>query len=309
MTVRTPEDVLALVPVVLGFAPEESVVMLTFGARRPFHARVDLPRGPDALEELEDVVARLLAPVRAHAVRKVLFVLYTADALLATLAAERLVTAFGEAAVEVVSALRTDGRRWWPATSDRTRCPPAGVPYEVASHPLTAQAVLAGKAVLQSRQQLAATVAYDAELASGVVAALVDLPTGTPGGRPDEVADRVRAGTVAYAAGEAAPDDASVAWLLRALLEPGARDAAAGLVTGQTAPLHAGFWTEVVRRAPDPLVAAPAALLAFAAWRAGDGARAWCAVDRCLDAAPEDPLGHLVATALDQAVPPDTWPD
>jgi len=306
MTVRTPDDVLAMVPVLMGFVPEDSVVMLTFGAPRPFHARVDLPRGPDALDDLEEVVDQLLAPVHAHGVTKVLFVLYTVDAVLASLAVERLLTAFREAAVEVVETIRTDGHCWWPGVPDRPDVPGPGVPYDVGSHPVTAQAVLAGRAVLGSRAQLASTVAYDAALARGVVAALAALPAGSPTG---DVAARVRTEMVSYAAGEAAPDDATVAWLLRALLEPGARDAAAGLVTPENAGRHAGFWTEVVRRSPDPLVAAPAALLAFAAWRAGDGARGWCAVDRCLDAAPDDPLGRLVATVLAQAVPPDAWED
>ena len=43
LTARTPEDILAVVPVVLGFEPTESLVMLTFGSDPPFHARVDLP--------------------------------------------------------------------------------------------------------------------------------------------------------------------------------------------------------------------------------------------------------------------------
>ena len=43
LTARTPEDILAVVPVVLGFEPTESLVMLTFGGDPPFHARVDLP--------------------------------------------------------------------------------------------------------------------------------------------------------------------------------------------------------------------------------------------------------------------------
>ena len=40
------EDLLAVVPVVLGFEPADSIVMLTLGARHTFHARVDLPARP-----------------------------------------------------------------------------------------------------------------------------------------------------------------------------------------------------------------------------------------------------------------------
>ena len=43
LTARSPEDLLAVVPVVLGFEPADSIVMLTLDARQTFHARVDLP--------------------------------------------------------------------------------------------------------------------------------------------------------------------------------------------------------------------------------------------------------------------------
>jgi hypothetical protein len=52
LTARTPEDVLAVVPVVLGFEPTESLVMLTFGSDPPFHARVDLPERDEAVADI-----------------------------------------------------------------------------------------------------------------------------------------------------------------------------------------------------------------------------------------------------------------
>ena len=58
------------------------------------------------------------------------------------------------------------------------------------------------------------------------------------------------------------------------------------------------LWSDAVRRLPDSHVAAPAAVLAFAAWLAGDGALAWCAVDRCRDVEPGHSLAHLVAGLL-----------
>ena len=59
-----------------------------------------------------------------------------------------------------------------------------------------------------------------------------------------------------------------------------------------------------MRRRPPTRWPAPAALLAFAAWQAGDGALAWCAVDRCLEADPDYSLAGLVAELLTAAVPP-----
>ena len=70
---------------------------------------------------------------------------------------------------------------------------------------------------------------------------------------------------------------------------------------------HLRLWTDAVQRAPDDLVAAPAALLGLAAWLAGNGALAWCAVDRCQTVDPGNTLAELVADMLTHAVPPSTW--
>ena len=62
---RTPEDVLATVPLVLGFEPEDSLVLLTFGAAHPFHARVDLPREPDDVRAVFDAWVQSTGKTRA----------------------------------------------------------------------------------------------------------------------------------------------------------------------------------------------------------------------------------------------------
>ena len=61
-----------------------------------------------------------------------------------------------------------------------------------------------------------------------------------------------------------------------------------------------------MRRAPVHLRAAPAALLGFAAWLSGDGALAWCAVERAQEAEPGYGLAGLLH-ALAGAVPPSAW--
>ncbi len=61
-TVRAsgPADLLALVPGLLGFHPEDSVVADHRRRRAaPFHARVDLPDDPVGLEELADYLTRV----------------------------------------------------------------------------------------------------------------------------------------------------------------------------------------------------------------------------------------------------------
>ena len=301
-TARTPEDVLAMVPVVLGFVPSDSVAMLTFGATKPFHARVDLPADVD---EIPEVVASLRDPARAHGVRRALFVLYTADARVGAATARALIGAFARCGIDVIDALRADGARWFPAVGTRPGVPPWGVPYDVSAHPFLARSVVDGRVTYPSREELRATLGGDPARIAGVVGALAAL-TGDPATGPGEarwgqdlVERHVRAAT--------SPDDPEVARLLRGMLETCVRDAAWAAITRESAREHVRFWSDVLRRGPTPMLAAPAALLAFAAWQAGQGALAWCALDRCAEADEHYSLASLVAEALQRAVPPDAW--
>src|SRR5262249_61645368 len=67
---------------------------------------------------------------------------------------------------------------------------------------------------------------------------------------------------------------------------------------------HTELWRDVPRRARADLVAAPATLLGYAAWRYGDGALARVAIERALDADSGYSLAHLLGEALDRALPP-----
>ena len=50
-----------------------------------------------------------------------------------------------------------------------------------------------------------------------------------------------------------------------------------------------------------------ACLAAFAAWLQGDGALAWCAVERALAADPAYSWADLIVQSLEQAVSPSVW--
>ncbi len=73
LTARCPDDLLAFVPVALGFVPEQSIAMLTFGPGPGFHARVDLPSDP---ADTDLVVEALVEPCLRHDVERVVLVLY-----------------------------------------------------------------------------------------------------------------------------------------------------------------------------------------------------------------------------------------
>jgi hypothetical protein len=302
LTARSPEDLLAVVPVVLGFVPHESVVMLTFDAGHPFHARVDLPRRHADVDEVVDALCR---PAIGHRVPRVVFVLYAARAGAARRVAGALLAAFGAAGIDVVDVLRADGRRWFPLLRPHPGAGPTGVPYDVSAHAFAAQAVLDGRVTHASREELADSIEARPDRVAGLVAAL-----GAPPRRTMERAGEERwAGELVrrHVADGAVPADPEVARLLVALGERRVLDGVRAAMTRAQAAAHVAFWTDVVRRAPDDLLAAPAALLGLAAWLAGHGALAWCALDRCAAVDPDHALAEEVAQLLLHAVPPRTW--
>jgi hypothetical protein len=299
LTARTPEDVLAAVPLVLGFVPDESVVMLTFGGEHTFHARLDLPR---TAEERRGAAEALLGPARRHRVRRVLFVLYAADRDAARACARVLVRTFHRGGVDVVDVLRSAGGCWSRLPPDGMEPESTATPYDLTGHLFTAQSVASGRVTRGSRNELAATI----EPEPARVAAAADALEGSvtddadpAGWLPDLVAGLVAA--------RAAPDPPTTARLLAALAGPAGRDAAMSGLTRALAEERLPLFSSLVRAAPPHLLAPAASVLAFLAWLSGDGALAWLALDRAAAGDPPCSLAGAVAEALELALPPDVW--
>jgi Domain of unknown function (DUF4192) len=308
-TVRAsgPADLLALVPSLLGFHPDESVVVLTLGdARHPFHARVDLPREHVAIEQLAGYLAEVAS---RHGVTRLAAVLYTRDVRVADAVARGLDHRLDRAGVDLVCVVRADGERWW-AFDGREDSP--GTPYDVGSHPLMARAVVEGTVVLGSREELADSLVGDPAEADrvGRLAAARHPPRGRAPTRRHLVREGhwVR-GRVCRFLDDGQPlDAADLARLLSAIgLSLEVRDVAWAEMSHDNAERHVDLWRDAVRRAPDGLRAGPAALLGFAAWLSGNGALAWCAVERAQEAEPGHGLAALLTQALAGAVPPSVW--
>jgi hypothetical protein len=299
LTARAPEDLLAAVPVVLGFRPEQSLVMLTFDARRTFHARVDLPTPSEIDEAVPDLAEVLLSACRTHGVGRVAFVIYGDDPAIAETVAAGLVPVFEAGGVGVLEVLRADAGSWWRVPTHPGEAPTGPTPYDDESHPFAAAAVFAGRVTHSSREALRATVAPIPVERRRVADLIVALPETEPADVLDIVGRCVSA--------RVDPDEAEAARILRSVTRVDVRDAALYAVSRSNAADHLRVWTDLLRRAPDSQVPDVAAVTAFCAWQAGDGALAWCALDRCFEVDPEHRLGTCLAECLTRAVPPDTW--
>jgi hypothetical protein len=293
---RTPSDIAAFVPLALGFLPERSVVMVSIGQRGGMHARVDLPQDPD---DVDDVVEALLRPARRHGVDDVIVVVYDDDTTVADEAAWAVHEEFTAAGITVREVMRVHDDHWYAVLPGAPLAAYQGVPFALAEHRFTAQGVFDGRVTHASREALRSTIAPDAAAARAL---LPDLAAATPlpaGAVRTLVRRRVEQGTTF-----SGPELASVAL---SLVAGERRDEAWVWLTRDRARRAVDLWADAVRRLPDAHVAGPAAVLAFAAWLMGDGALAWCAVDRCHEVEPAHSLGRLVAQLLDGATSPDSW--
>lgn len=295
MTARTPEDLLALVRVVLGFDPADSIVMLTFGARPSCHARVDLPHRAGDLAEVADV---LLGPAIGQGATAVAFILYTDRDDRARRAMRVLRQRFEAAGIDCAEALRAHAGRWHPLLAGRHEQRSRGFGYDVSAHPFVVAAVLEGRVLHGSREELAGTLEARPEEVAAVAAARPQ-PPGTAAWVERVVARHIAEGTT--------PSTPVSARLLAAIADPNVRDAAWARMRRADARRDVELWSTLVRRCPDDLVPHAAGVLGFASWLAGDGALAWCAVDRARAVDPDHSLARLVADLLEAAVPPDSW--
>jgi Domain of unknown function (DUF4192) len=286
-TLRSLRDLLAIVPYLLGFHPTDSVVLLALRGRQiVFQVRGDLDSAVP--EHLAALVARQ-DPTSA-------VVLGYGGGAGVTPVVLGVRAAVESAGVPVLDVLRVaDGRYWSYLCAEPSCCPPEGRPYDPAASPVTVEAVVAGYVALPSREALARRL-------DPVGGTERSARTAAPGraGR-DAVDDAVRRQRV----GVRLTDD-EVAWLSVVLAEPPVRGYAWESVGGDLG-THVALWTEVLRRGEPDLVLAPATLLAFAAWRAGEGAIASIALSRALAADPTDPMAVLLARALAGGLTPAQW--
>lgn len=313
-TARTPVDLLAVVPFVIGFHPEDSVVMLTFADPgsddSSFHARVDLP----LVEAGQRQVATLLRDVAGrHRARMVGLVLYTDDIEAAVLFADLLVPWLLVDGIDVIDVIRVDGDRFF-AVDDPDD---PGTRFDLTAHPFTAGQVLEGRVAHESRAALRDTLVgtddNDAGEVDAAARAVVDRlvdSAGHDGGLTEVMVAEARwvQGAVrsALRRNRQLPVEDAARLLVLVSFEA-LREVVWSAMDRGTAREHVELWRDLLRRAPADLRPGVGGLLGFAAWLSGEGALAWCAVERCFEADPDDQLGQHVADLLESATPPTVW--
>jgi len=321
----SPAALLRLVPHLLGFMPEASLIVIGVAPPRDriqVTLRYDLP-DPPAADLAAEIAAHALGVLSAQRLTAAVAVGYGPEPLVTPVARE-LREAAWQAGIDVREFLRVaDGRYWSYVCGNKKCCPAEGVPFDAtAADPAEAEALAAvGDRVLATRAALAARVAPLGGLARESmrqatrraeqhIAQLLGKVrrSGRLGAARHMIASEglaaVGAMITRYREGGRFTSDDEVARLTVALRDLRVRDDAWARMDPGHSDAHQRLWTDVVQRAQPGYVAAPAALLAFVAWQSGDGALANVALDRALADDPRYSMALLLRQVITAGAPP-----
>ena len=306
LQLSSPGDVAQLVPYLIGFVPQESLVLLvTRQGRVEVTARADLA----------DVQPNGQA---VHLIDRIWGRFPDADAFM---------VAYTDQPAQGWGVLRRC-RQHLPAGADGQFMLIAGDTWHTEGGAagmvdrfgrIAAQATYAGMAASRSRADLEARFASPAdsvELDRAVAAASGRLPAVTDTARIvertlDLIGQYRRDDNNAAppnAAGRIPAEDAAHLALLG--LTSAGRDTALLSITPTDAASHLELWRAVVNAVPASYAEAATYLAGMAAWMTGDGAVACVALSRSLEIADRtaaEPLAGLLDRLIDQVVPPTAW--
>ncbi len=312
------DGLLTAIPAMLGFHPEESLVMVCVAGPRQRVGpviRVDLhltghrsgnePVGADDL--------RLYAQQYADQVALVCYSSAPGRPLLLT----RVESALRADGVDILDVVLVRGRHAYPAGPDGTHSQRLALPGP--DHPqvqlMTAASALQGRAILPDREALRTSVAgpsgastREALAAMHRAADQVIGVLGVTGPLDRPALRRLRDTTVGEAlehAGATGTVPAGTAAVLALLVSDArTRDHLVARAVREVDSPWLAMLVAVARCTPDVDAAQICAVLALTAYARGDGALAQVAIDRCLETEPQHRLAHLMVEAIAAGMPP-----
>lgn len=295
--IKNPDELVAVIPHMLGFKPQESIVFVPMGSNLPT-ARLDIPTTPrdqaQAWRSIRDGLSRYARPGSAVGI-----VCFAADRQQADLIGREFAERLDIIGIETHLLLWADETRWADlVTGDM------GLQTEAARERVAAMTVLAGRPQpAASRDSLAESLVGDRE----PVAELLPETRETARENGAKVEGRWALGRVQRFGHDGVRlDDKDAARLLVAVESIPIRDRLWLDMNHGNAASHVTLWTDLTKRAPAEVRSAPASLLAFGSWLSGHGAMTWCALDQV----PRDKsyaLANLVAAAVQTGLHPREW--
>ncbi|SDT21101.1 DUF4192 domain-containing protein [Microlunatus soli] len=301
-----PDDLLAVLPFLLGYQPSESLVMAAVCDKViAVCVRVDLAEDPDLVSD------RLAEIATNNHASGVLLVAYSdeaarADRLLLPMI-DRLQT------VGVIDAIYTDGQRRWSRICNADCCPPEGIPYRLDTNRLAAEAVFQGMSRQTDRAAIAELVQGPPaerrpELSALTEQVIEDVFARSQDERRREIAGWVSAHVRRRLEGLAVqPTERELVRLACLIVDVPVRDEAWALMRRQDAWVHVELWQQVVSHAVSPLDVPALGMLGMAAWISGQGTLQVCCIERARQLDTNYSLIDILDDINDRALPPTFW--
>ncbi len=310
-TLTSPHDLLAAIPFLIGYHPENSLVLVALKDDNVGMAmRVDMPT--DIAPESYDLLASHFQREAADAALIVAYVDSQSDpeAVLINTSAALLRTGISIKESLIVS----DGRYRSMLCHDSECCPPLGNPIpDIDSSRIAAEHVIAGHPMPFAN-------------VSGLVQSIAALPSAMQESWQSEVRafwiesdsesllDLQRDGATAvidlageYAQGRGAEDRELAARVIGRISDIQVRDYALGSHNDETADVYWQMWRELLLIAPRGFVAPIASIFAALAYERGEGALAHKALDRALADDERYSLALLLRRVFTAGWPPQSF--
>ncbi|MET8626521.1 DUF4192 domain-containing protein [Kitasatospora sp. NPDC004669] len=327
VVMRGPADMAELLPYLLGFYPDDSIVAV--GLQGPdLHQggviRADLPASPaDWPAAAEETAALLVALSERHGSRPLQVLLYLCQDPVTAHAppvveglrplADHLRAAFGRRGAAVKESLCVSDGRWWSFLCRREGCcDPAGNPVRRGPDPgpAAAAATVAGLVPRGSRKAIIGGLApVGPPEAASQREALVRAEAATGTVSREQGIELLEQAFAEFAAGARELDEERTARLLLALRDRLTRDRGVEYVRPTELAPAERLWRYLARRAVPPYegcAVAPLTLLAWASWVAGDTATARVVLGHVLRLAPGYLLAELLYESMNDGMTPET---
>ncbi|WP_407915345.1 DUF4192 domain-containing protein [Kitasatospora sp. NE20-6] len=342
MQMRGPADMAEMLPYLLGFFPDDSIVAV--GLQGPALQqggviRLDIPEDPGRWQRVARETAALLLELsekRDRRPEQVLLYLVRDPVDAAAGAtppddgpetvrplADHLATAFREAGVLVKESLCVSGGRWWSFLCTQPGCcDPGGTPIRPAHLPsaIAAAATFAGLAPRGSRRAIVAGLAPVGPPTADLQRQ--EIERAGPGFIRELAAGRLDAvhrtglllaeAMAEFRAGAREVDAERSARLLLGLQDKLGRDRGAEYAEPHELATAQRLWRHLVRRCVDPfehLAAPPLTLLAWTAWLAGDTATARIMLSQALEVDADYTLAQLLYESINAGLDPERLRD
>jgi hypothetical protein len=309
-----PGALVAALPAVLGFVPENSLVLVSVdGGELGAVLRVDLS------EELVDEVGHLVEVAAAAQPEAVIVVVINEEGAHCPPCNEEyrhlcavLTEALAQHHIELWSAHVVDrvarGGRWHCVDG----CGASGTVDDPSASPMAAAAVLEGRRLYPRRADLQAVMAIEDPARS---ASLTGVLTGQmamreqahradPAGCSRRDVEHAMSAAARVGDGQSL-SDADLAALGCALIDAEVRDTLYALAIGETAGEAEALWASLARILPPPWRLEALVLLAFSAYVRGDGPLAGVSLDAALRCDPDHRMAGMLDTALQSGLRPE----